>query len=527
MNNELTGKSFIGRERGAENDKTFRAFNPNTGAEIESDFYSASRTELERAVNLANEASDVYGNLSGKEKAAFLREIAVEIESLGDDLINRASIETGLPTARFIQERGRTCTQLRLFAELLEEGSWVDARIDSGDAERLPVPKPDVRSMRRPLGAVAVFCAGNFPLAFSVAGGDTVSALAAGCPVIVNAHKSHPGTAELVAQAVSRAIEKCSLPNGVFSLLFSADYEIGQGLVKNPFIKAVGFTGSRRGGQALMAIAAARPVPIPVYAEMSSVNPLFILPEALNEKPASIAEGLHQSFTLGGGQFCTKPGIVIVADSPELQTFTEKLLDLSNKMPPVTLLSPEIQKNYLQGNERIESGAMKESVAENSSGFAVKTKVFQVFSDEFLANPNLSEEIFGPATLIVTARQTSDFIEIAKSFEGQLTATIFGTETELDEYESLVKILEKRAGRIIFNNFPTGVEVCHAMVHGGPFPATSDANSTSVGTRAINRFTRLVCYQNFPQNSLPAELKDTNSLKIMRLQNGELTRENL
>lgn len=523
MSMELTGKSIIGFARGSETAKTFTAFNPADGEAVGPDFYSATDDELINAVELAERARIVFGKTLGKERAEFLRQIADNIEALGDDLVERATLETGLPNARFQGERGRTCSQLRMFADFVEEGSWVDARIDLANPTREPLPKPDVRSMLRPVGAVAIFCASNFPLAFSVAGGDTASALAAGCPVVVNAHSAHPGTAELVGTAINEAVKSCGLPEGVFSLLFSSDYEIGQNLVKHPKIKAVGFTGSQKGGQALMDIAANREEPIPVYAEMSSVNPTFILPSALEKDYVNIAKGLFGSFTLGVGQFCTKPGIVVVPESDKLQNFADFLRELTEESAPSPLLSAGIQDAYNKGVEAREENTAGASGQNETDGFAVNPSIFQTNTEYFLNDEELSEEIFGPTTLLVKSDSSIDLLEIAKKMEGQLTATIFGSDEDLKEYAYLIDVLETKVGRLIFNSFPTGVEVCHSMVHGGVYPATSDSRSTSVGTRAIERFSRLVCYQDFPQNALPDELKDNNPLEIMRMVDGEFS----
>ena len=527
MNIELTGKSLIGFNRGSETSKTFCAFDPRTGNEIEPQFYSVTADELAQAVKLVGEAAIAFGKISGPEKAKFLRQIAENIEALGDVLPHRAALETGLPVARFEGERARTCSQLRMFADLVVEGSWVDARIDTDDPERKPFPKPDVRSMLRPIGPVAVFGASNFPLAFSVAGGDTASAFAAGCPVIVKAHPAHPGTSELVGNAIVAAVKACGLSEGVFSLLFANDNETGQALVKHPAVKAVGFTGSRAGGRALMDIAASRNEPIPVYAEMSSVNPTFILSGALTEKADTIAAGLHSSFTLGAGQFCTKPGIVVMPENPHTAAFTAKLEDLTRQSPAMCLLSSGIHMSYEKGVAARAQAVSAASHENDSPGFSVNASVFQTSAKDFLSDPELSEEIFGPTTLFVSAQDRSELLDIARRMEGQLTATIHGTNDDLNDYADLIEILETKVGRIVFNGFPTGVEVCPAMVHGGPYPATSDSRSTSVGTRAINRFARLVCYQDFPQNALPDELKNSNLLGISRLQNGWITRDSL
>ena len=521
MSNEILGQSIIGSGRGSAKVETFRAFDPRTGNEVEPVFYSASMDDLENAVRLAAESRIVYGKTSGKAKAEFLRRIATNIEALGNTLVERIELETALLPARIESERGRTCFQLRMFADLVEEGSWVDARIDHALPERTSIPKPDIRSMLRPLGPVAVFCASNFPLAYSVAGGDTASALAAGCPVIVIAHTAHPGTAELVGTAVQDAAKTCGMPEGVFSLLFAKNYDIGQALAAHTDIKAVGFTGSRTGGKALMKIAAARPEPIPVYAEMSSVNPVFILPKAIAERGETIAEGLYNSFTLGAGQFCTKPGIVLLDSSTDSRAFGEKLESLAENFTPIPLLTGGIQKSYFEGTTSRAVALDTNAAANKPEGFGVGANVFRTSVDRLLSDDELSSEIFGPTTLLVNAKNRDELLHAANDLEGQLTASVFGTDEELAEYADLIAILETKAGRLIFNGFPTGVEVCSSIVHGGPFPATSDSRSTSVGSRAIERFCRLVCYQGFPENGLPDELKESNPLSIQRMIDGD------
>lgn len=518
MKAEITGKSIIGFSRGDESETTFTAFNPTTGEAVEPKFYSASLDELNKAAELANQARIPYSKVSGKDKAKFLRQIADNIEALGDDLLNRASLESGLPYARFVGERGRTCAGLRMFADLVERGDWVDARLDTPNPERQPIPKPDVRSMFRPMGTVAVFCASNFLMAYSVAGGDTASALAAGCPVIVNAHFAHPGTAELVGLAIIEAVKTCGLPEGVFSLIFSKGYEIGQSLVKHPHVKAVGFTGSRKGGRALMDIAAVRPEPIPVYAEMSSVNPIFILPNAMREKSETIATGLHSSVTTGAGQFCTKPGIVVLPETAETTEFKTKFSELITKTQKHPLLTEGIRDNYekMSGERKLENV----SASDNLEGFDVNASFFETDAETFLSDSSLEAEIFGPTTLLVDSSKREELLKIARNMEGQLTATIWGTPQDLIEYEDLIDILETKVGRLIFNGYPTGVEVGDATVHGGAYPATSDGRTTAVGTRAIDRFCRYVCYQNFPNESLPDELKDENPLGIRRMIDG-------
>jgi len=388
------------------------------------------------------------------------------------------------------------------------------------------VPKPDVRSMERPLGPVAVFCASNFPLAFSVAGGDTAAALAVGCSVVVKAHHSHPGTAELVGQAVSTAVRDCDLPEGTFSLLYGPGRETGSALVRHPAIKAAGFTGSRAGGQALMKLAAERPEPIPFYAEMSSINPVFILPGALAERSEQLATGLHGSMTLGVGQFCTNPGLTILDGNADIEPFVAKLVELVGGSPGATMLNPGIHSAYGSGadalgrNEAVERVALGQ--AEDSQCQA-GAALFRTSADAFLGDESLASELFGPSTLVLTHDGTDKMLALARSLEGQLTATVHGTEADLEANRELLDVLEGRVGRVVINGFPTGVEVCHAMVHGGPFPATSDGRSTSVGTRAIHRFTRAFCYQGFPDALLPAELQEGNPLGIRRMIDGKST----
>jgi NADP-dependent aldehyde dehydrogenase len=521
---ELQGTSIIGFDRGSTGGDTFTAFNPQTGEAVEPDFHSATQEELDRAASSADAARIPYGNLPGKTRAIFLRMIADNIEALGDTLIHRASLETALPNQRFVGERARTCGQLRMFADLLDEGSWVDARVDHAIPDRQPIPKPDVRSMLRPLGPVAVFCASNFPLAYSVAGGDTASALAAGCPVIVIAHTAHPGTAELVGSALLEAARSTGMPEGVFSLLFSKGYEIGQALVKHPAIKAVGFTGSRRGGRALMDIAAARSEPIPVYTEMSSVNPTFFLPGAIEERGEGLVTGLHASVTGGAGQFCTKPGLIFLPESEASSGFISNFKSQISETPSTPLLTAGIQKSYDDASEKREAEVSDHFGKDETGlpGFSVNPSVFETTALEFLDTPDLNEEIFGPTTLLIKSRSKADLLDIARSLEGQLTASVHGTEDDLNEYADLIRILETKVGRLIFNGFSTGVEVCPSMVHGGPYPATSDSRSTAVGTRAITRFARLVCFQNFPDSALPDELKDSNPLNLWRMVDGEV-----
>jgi NADP-dependent aldehyde dehydrogenase len=413
-----------------------------------------------------------------------------------------------------------------LFAQVAEEGSWVNARIDRAEPDRKPTPKPDIRSMLHPLGPVVVFGASNFPLAFSVAGGDTASALAGGNTVIVKAHAAHPGTSELVGRAVQEAVRECGLPEGVFSVLFGSGSQIGTALMKHPMVKAGGFTGSRAAGRTLMDVAASRPEPIPFYAEMSSTNPVFILPGALRERAENIAAGLHASLTLGAGQFCTKPGMVFLPKGAEATAFANKLRQLVTASTPFHLLTKTIQSSYDSAISKRKTENEATVIAHGSqetpsTGFAVSSALFETDVASFLGS-ELDAEIFGPTTLLVQHSSRDQVLAVARSLEGQLTATIHGTEQDLHDFADLIAVLENKVGRLVFNSFPTGVEVCHAMVHGGPYPSTSDGRSTSVGSNAIFRFTRLVCYQGFPDSALPEELKDANPLGIWRMVNGEM-----
>lgn len=521
---KLSGRSLIGFREGTGQGEPHYATNPTTGEHLEPGFIPATDEEVDLAARLAAEAFDSYRRISGRERGAFLRTIAAKIEAIAADIIERAGLETALTSARLQTETARTVGQLRLFAQVAEEGSWVNARIDPADPNRKPAPKPDIRSMLRPLGPVVVFGASNFPLAFSVAGGDTASALAGGNTVIVKAHAAHPGTSELVGRAIQESVRECGLPEGVFSLLFGSGSQIGTALIKHPLVKAGGFTGSRTAGRALMDVAASRPEPIPFYAEMSSTNPVFILPGALRERAESIAAGLHTSFTMGAGQFCTKPGMVFLAQ--DSAAFTEKLRELVCASSSFHLLTGAIHSSYHSAIAHRKNDAAVHLVVEGSqtgAGFASSSILFETEAASFLGS-NLDAEIFGPTTLLVRNGSRDQLLEIARALEGHLTATIHGTEDDLQEFADLIAILETKVGRLIFNGFPTGVEVTHAMVHGGPYPSTSDGRSTSVGTQAIFRFARLVCYQGFPDAALPEELKNSNPLNIWRMVDGQWIR---
>jgi alpha-ketoglutaric semialdehyde dehydrogenase len=523
---QLHGNNIIAGDASAPTNPSFRGVDPATGRELEPAFFEAAQEEVDRALEAATSAFEGFRRCEPGQRATFLRSIATEIESLGEELIERANLETSLDLERLRGERGRTVNQLRMFADLIEEGSWVDARIDRGVPDRKPLPKPDLRRMLIPLGPVVVFSASNLPLAFSVAGGDTASALAAGCPVVVKAHPGHPGTSEMVAWAITRAVETSGMPKGVFSMLQGRTPELSLALVTNPLTAAVGFTGSLRVGRTLFDAAAARDKPIPVYAEMGSVNPLFLLPGALAERSEQIAAGLRQSVTLGLGQFCTKPGVVIGIENEPTQEFASIFSRRMQESPPGTLLHAGIHSFYLEGVKRTSQvQGVQTATCASAFGMQVPPTVFVTDAQTFLKNQQLAEELFGPSTVVVKAGSREQMLEIARRLTGHLTATIHGTVRDLDEYADLVEIVKQRVGRLIFNGFPTGVEVCPSMQHGGPYPATTDSRTTSVGTAAIERFVRPVAFQNFPQKAMPTELRDENPRQIWRLIDGQRTRE--
>jgi alpha-ketoglutaric semialdehyde dehydrogenase len=522
----LHGKNFIGDLLSPGSGETITALSPLDNKPLPGAFCIASTQDVDRAVELAEESFQVYGKSSGEKRALFLDRIADEIMALGDDLINRAHLETGLPSARLTGERARTVNQLRLFAQLARDGSWVDARIDHAIPDRQPVPKPDLRRMLIPIGPVVVFGSSNFPLAFSVAGGDTASALATGNPVIVKAHSGHPGTSEMVASAVRHAITACELPPGVFSMVHGQGKIIGVRLARHPLTRAVGFTGSRAAGRALFDAAAARPEPIPVFAEMSSLNPVFILPEALRERSAAIADGLRASITMGVGQFCTKPGLVFGLQSTAFDEFQNTLARSLATVAPATMLHAGICESYHTGLARASGvSGVKELARSQAPADAAKTQAESVILRTGLANfrkhPELAEEVFGPFALMISGNSLAELEEAASGLEGQLTATVHGTPGDLEQAGKLLTILERKTGRLIVNGFPTGVEVCPSMNHGGPYPATTDVRFTSVGTAALYRFVRPICFQDFPDAMLPQELKEENPLRLRRIVDGK------
>lgn len=524
----MTGENFIGSSRSAQGTESFRAFGPAKGETLAVDFTFATGDELRSALALAQQDFATYQQVSASARAAFLDAIAEEIMQLGDELLNRCCEESGLPLARVTGERGRTCGQLKLFAQLLRDGWWVDARIDTAQPDRQPAARPDIRRMLIPLGPVAVFGASNFPLAFSTAGGDTASALAAGCTVVVKAHPLHPGTNELVSAAVVRAAQRTGMPAGVFSSLHLNDALAVQ-LVREPAIRAVGFTGSRRVGMTLFQAALSRPDPIPVYAEMSAVNPMVLLNDALARRGQQIARELAGSVALGAGQFCTNPGLVFLVDSDASKSFLDAFAQAISATPTATMLGKNIHDAYVSGVDQLrkKDGVTLLAAAAPAQGSSCQAQATAhlISGAGFLSDGFFSHEIFGPATLVIVCADEAELVRALASIEGQLTASIHATAQDGDLLSKLMPVITAKAGRIIYGGYPTGVEVCHAMQHGGPFPATTDARSTSVGTAAIQRFVRPVAYQDMPDHLLPQALQRGNPLNILRLHDGSWTTE--
>lgn len=524
------GQQIIGFSTSAESSESFHAKNPATGEDLPTAFYEATPAEIDRAINLASNAFHDFRNRSADKRATFLETIADEIEALGQQLLETGDAETALGLPRLTAERGRACFTARLFAKMIREGSWVDARIETAIPNRQPLPKPDVRLMHRPVGPVVVFGASNFPFAISVAGTDTVSALGAGCPVVVKAHPAHPNTCEMIAGCISRAAEKCGMPDGVFSLIHGRTNEVGIALVEHPKTEVVAFTGSLRGGRALFDVAQQRPRPIPLYAEMGSVNPVFILPRALRERGEKIAEGYVGSLTLGTGQFCTNPALVLGFESPELSDFVSAAAGRASAVPPATMLHAGIHSAYLSGTKRISNLDGVEIAGQAAGADPAQAQaaamVFQAKVDRFFEHESvLKEEVFGPSSVVLECQSVEQMIRFAEGMDGSLSATVHGTAEDLEEYRELLNILETRTGRLIVNGFPTGLEVCTAMQHGGPYPAATHSHFTSVGTNSIYRFVRPVCFQDVPDAHLPIELRNANELGIWRMVNGDWTRE--
>jgi 2,5-dioxopentanoate dehydrogenase len=521
----ITGSMLVGANEVRGTEGVLRAWNPTAGTELEPDFAAGGRVEVNRACLLAQEAFDSYRETPLETRAQFLRAIGQGILNLGDQLVDRAGAETGLPRGRIEGEQARTVGQLDLFASVVCEGRWINATIDSPLPDRKPLPRPDLRLRKIALGPVAVFGASNFPLAFSVAGGDTASAFAAGCPVVVKAHPSHLGTSELVARVIQKAVADCGLHEGVFSLLIGEGNAIGRYLVQHPAIKAVGFTGSRLGGFSLMRIAAERPEPIPVYAEMSSINPILLFPSALAKNAETLAKGFVDSVTLGVEQFCTNPGIVCGIESDGFQRFHRAAAQELSARSAGTMLSPQILSAYQRGLDRLNATPDVHTLARIDAlpeGCLGAPALFSTTAKQLLAQPDCTDEVFGPSSILIACETADEMRTVVEDIPGQLTASLLLDEQDLDMARARLPLLERKVGRIVFNGFPTGVEVSHAMVHGGPFPATSDSRTTSVGASAIERFLRPVSYQNMPKALMPASLKDENPLKLWRVQDGKL-----
>ncbi|CDO22406.1 NADP-dependent fatty aldehyde dehydrogenase [Mycolicibacterium mageritense DSM 44476 = CIP 104973] len=524
---DLTGRMLVAgtpvRGTGVE----IRGIDPQTGKVLEPGYAYGDESNVEAACAAAAAAFPAYRATTAEDRARFLETIADNLESIRDALVERAHAESGLPRPRLTGEVGRTSGQLRMFADVLREGSWNEARIDPALPDRTPLPRPDIRQRSVPLGPVAVFGASNFPLAFSVAGGDTASALAAGCPVVVKAHDAHPGTSELVGRAVTDAVGASGLPAGTFSLLYGAGPTLGIALVTDPHIKAVGFTGSRSGGMALVTAAAARREPIPVYAEMSAINPVFLLSGALASHGADLGRAFVGSLTLGSGQFCTNPGLVVAIDGPELDAFVAAAAEAVAAAAPTPMLTPGIAESFRTGVAAVsgEADLVARGSEADSPAVSCRAALFATDSATFQRSEALQAEVFGASGVIVRCADVAEMNRVAAGLEGQLTATIHADESDYGQARELLGTLELKAGRILFNGWPTGVEVGHAMVHGGPFPSTSDSRTTSVGARAIERFLRPVCYQDAPKSLLPSAIADGNPDGLWRRIDGRLTKD--
>lgn len=480
------------------------SFASATGAKIA----LGTPADIDAAVQAAEAAFAPYAALSRDARAVFLETIADQIEARGAEITEIATAESGLPAARLEGERGRTTGQLRLFAAHIRKTDFLDARHDPALPDRKPLPRPDIKLLQRPIGPVAVFGASNFPLAFSTMGGDSASVLASGCPVVVKGHPAHPGTSEIVAAAVLAAIKICAVPAGVFNLVQGHSRAVGEALVQHPLIRAVGFTGGLAGGRALFDLCAARAEPIPFYGELGSVNPMFLLPHAMAARAAGIAAGWAGSLTMGAGQFCTNPGIAVVLDGADADIFVAAAKAALDPIPVQTMLTDGIADAYRAGRARIsQSAGVGEILGKAETGRAASPSLFETTGDQFLANPHLAEEVFGPLGIVVRVRDSAQMMAIAAGLQGQLTCTLHLDEGDTELGQHLLPILERKAGRILANGFPTGVEVCDAMVHGGPYPASTNFGATSVGTLSIRRWMRPISYQNLPNSLLPRDLQ--------------------
>ena len=518
----LAGHHFIAGAAAAGGGEAFTAQDPQTGAPLEPSYHEAKAEQIEAACRQAMATAGVFAASSSAQRAALLRGIADGLEALGDELVQRVTAETALPKERVVGERTRTAQQLRQFAVLLDEGSWVDAHIDRGDPARQPMPKPDLRRMLVPLGPVVVFGASNFPLAYSVAGGDTASALAAGCPVVVKGHPAHPGTSELVGRVITEAVRAQALPPGTFSLLHGRTPATGAALVRHAAITAVGFTGSYAGGRALFDLAAARPQPIPVFAEMGSANPVFVLPRALAARGAQIAERLAASATQASGQFCTCPGLVLWQAGAGADEFAAALRARFLAAEPGPTVHATIRSGYERALDEMRGLPVVLEVEAGGDVVAtgVRPMLLRAAPHDVLAHARLREEVFGPALVGVPCAGGADLLAIAESMPGYLTATVHGDGDDFSEHAELLAVLRRKVGRLIANGVPTGVEVCPSMVHGGPWPASTDARFSAVGVTSIRRWVRPVCWQDWPQQQLPEELRDDNPRGIRRTVDG-------
>lgn len=525
---DMEQRNIIGFDFSNGSGTTLQGVNPKTNSFISDEFFIATNADVEQAMTKAQTAFQAFSKSDWSKRAIFLETIADEMENLGDDLVKRASDETGLPEARILGERGRTVGQLRMFANHIKGGDWVEATIDTAIPDRTPISKTDLRKMMVALGPVVVFGSSNFPLAYSVAGGDTAAAFAAGCPVVVKAHPAHPGTSALVGQAISKAAQKCNMPDGVFSLLFDNGFEIGQALVEHPNTTAVGFTGSIGGGRALFDITNKRPNPIPVFAEMGSTNPVVLLPEALKTRSTNIAKEYAGSITLGVGQFCTNPGLLFAMKGEELNEFKMLLSNALEQTSPDTMLHKGIGDAFVQkSSDMLAEGGVEllsqsETMATQGQG---RPTIASAKGTDFIKNPALHEEVFGPFSMVIECDSKQELDACIQSLNGQLTGTIIGERSDFKNHSEIINSLEQKVGRLIFNGVPTGVEVCPSMHHGGPYPATTDSRFTAVGIHSIKRFLRPVSYQNTPDELLPVALQNANPLGIMRLIDGQYSQE--
>ena len=516
----ILGHNYIGGQRSALGSVKLQSIDAFTGEALPHDFFQASPEEVDAAAQAAATAYPAYRSLSAERRAQFLDGIADELDALDDEFVAVVCRESALPAGRIQGERARTSGQMRLFAKVLRRGDFYGARIDRALPERQPLPRPDLRQYRIGLGPVAVFGASNFPLAFSTAGGDTASALAAGCPVVFKAHGGHMATAELVADAIIRAAERTGMPVGVFNMIYGGG--VGEALVKHPAILAVGFTGSLKGGRALCDMAAARAQPIPVFAEMSSINPVIVLPQALQVRADTVARDLTASVVQGCGQFCTNPGLVIGIRSPQFSAFVQQVAGLIGDQPAQTMLNAGTLSSYGKGLQKLLDHPGIEHLAGNAQqGNQAQPQLFKADVSLLIdGDEALQEEVFGPTTVVVEVADQAQLSAALNGLHGQLTATVIGEQADFEQFRELTPLLEQKVGRILLNGYPTGVEVCDSMVHGGPYPATSDARGTSVGTLSIDRFLRPVCFQNYPDSLLPDALKNGNPLRIQRLVDG-------